>query len=697
MASKVINLNAPATSKTKGKGRSKSASPTPSSTSIIDSILKERSTSEPKGPGKKLILDLNKDNFILTDARPENVQKPQPIKPIVNKPIDPVVIDLAPVAKKDSPKESSKKKTQDEDDETANRKTPAGSLGNTKVSREKMDKMKALDAVFLSGTPSPVPGPASSQSLPAKDPLDFIFNEPMRSSPNNQTKSIPTSISRTQTPISSSPTPALSPSLSPSVIPPYSNQQKLDTVNRNILKIQTKIKEKGAKEKYTTILKDLEKQKEKYEARLAANNKSNSTSRTPSPQPKNNQPSFSEFGNVNFMNLPPPPTYKESVSKIPEQIEVSQPVNQSRTTSPQIKKLNDDEKEKTDKELARIKNIFDKSKTQPTKEVKSLFNVSNNIETLKEKQRHLEQQHKQLEEKYAHKLKQIERMRNQKEEMTKLSALEQERRKIYEMEQKIKRLDKEQWEEQQRLRRELQTINMTNLNTISSKNNKEVGEFYSLKQSLNNRQTKSSNVAGKESVINKFKLTDWLSGFIGGVGTAANLKVAQEPASKKQKPAEYKPEIFDITRPILPGNKSYQYYNQELPALDWQPNEQDQDWQDYKIGQGQLGDCFIKNINNCLGAYTKSETLEQGQQSELQPPQNKLEKTNNQIEQIHQLSQKLGVTNDIYLAKGLDFLVEKLLARTEKGQGKNAKLLGLIVSMLGQITSGMEIILIPNV
>ena len=235
MSSKVINLTSDAIKKS-GK-RAKSASPTgksnaantststSTSTSIIDNILKERAASTgTNSPGKKLIIDLAKDNFILTDAKPlasNNLAKPQPIRPLVSKPIDPVIINIDPaqfVYNKSKSKSTSKSKQNSLDNEdfgnapmniddiddvsaasglptwkSGAHGSPAGSLGNSVVSRAKMDKMKTLDAVFLSSTPSPIPaspilGYQQQKPRPkTTDPLDFIFDntpisQPTRSS-----------------------------------------------------------------------------------------------------------------------------------------------------------------------------------------------------------------------------------------------------------------------------------------------------------------------------------------------------------------------------------------------------------------------------------------------------------------------------------------------------------------------------------
>ena len=737
MASKVINLTTNK-SDSKSSKRSKSASPTlsksSSSTSIIDNILKDRAATATNNssPGKKLIIDLAKDNFILTDAKlskNEVLVKPQPIKPLVSKPIDRVIIDVPPTTDMDkfdlddgihSTATAGKKSA---------RKSPtavaAGSLGNSTVSREKMDKMKALDAVFLSSTPSPIPQSRTlspiiqgiQQRAKSADPLDFIFNEETSAinSPLTNQSHIPRQSpiqQQIQTKSSDIKIIKSDGTYSPSTTPTHAQgqdltRQKLDSVNRNIAKIHSKINEKGAKEKYAVMLKDLEKQKQKYETRLAAELKSGKTQQQQ--QPAYPPPSYSQAvlgpnmtQNLNNIQDRQSSNNSPRASPTPGKPKSPQPITNSPRTPTELAK---EDKIATDRELARIRELFPdnpKSGTvrglhnqvQHPKEVQSLFNVSNNLETLREKQRHLEQQHKKMEEQYAHKLKQIERMRNQKEEITKLSALEIERRKIYEMEQKLKRLDKEQWEEQQRLRRELQTINLGNLHAISRNNNMDVGEFYALKQSLSPGRTTSispvPSQTNQQSDTDKFRLVDWFAGFI----------TPSQPTNKKYNPENFKevvleqqPPVGDKQQPPVGDNHQtnenkqkpiagYHYYNTELPSNDWIDDQQastnnDADpnsWQDYHLGFGQMAQTIINSISLNL-----KNNQEFQQTNEDQPI----------LDLITELGQALGCANTILLAKGLDFVVDKLNSRSEN---KNQRLLNLLVGLLTQISSRINIL-----
>ena len=737
MASKVINLTRD--SSRKNSKRSKSASPSigksGSSTSIIDSILKDRANA-PLGktsPGKKLIIDLAKDNFILTDAKAAkndnlSLLNPQPIKPLVSKPIDRVVIDVPPA--KNIPDNfdldeaipsittSGKKST---------RKSPAqpiaaGSLGNSIISREKMNKMKALDAVFLSSTPSPIPDETKLSSpiiqgnqtrIKSADPLDFIFND-----------ETPAQIQATSAKLFPIPSPIQSPTqqftqqqqqqqknqihthktsdikiiksgvaTSPSIatISQYPGshdnnitRQKLESVNRNIAKIQLKINEKGAKEKFAAMLKDLEKQKQKYETRLAAELKPGKIS----PQPQYPPPTYNQTMLENNISLVAHQTQQNSsprVSPTPGKPKSSQPQTN-------ITELAKEEQIATDRELARIRELFPDThklskdgtlaqNQQMPKEVQSLFNVSANLQTLKEKQKHLEQQHKKMEEKYAYKLKQLERMRTQKEEMTKLSALEIERRKIYEMEQKLKRLDKEQWEEQQRLRKELQTINLGNLQAISGNNNRDVGEFYALKQSLSTGEHRTTSISPasqqlhtKQTATNTFRLVDWFAGFMA-INNHTNKK--------------YNPEIFkEIVlgqQPICNTRQKqlitgYHYYNTELPSTAWIDDHQTSTnnsgpdgWQDYQLGYGQMAPMIKRTLLYDLNQANEPTT----------------EHTTPILEIISQISNKMRCPDTILTAKGLDFLVDKLNNRTDQN---NIKLLDLIANLISKISSRITIL-----
>jgi hypothetical protein len=742
MSSKVINLTSDAIKKS-GK-RAKSTSPTgkhnSASTSIIDNILKERSASTgTNSPGKKLIIDLAKDNFILTDAKPaptNNLSKPQPIKPLVSKPIDPVIIDLLPT-NTNSTKSKTKSRIQngeyeDFGDEPMNiddvsaapslpigkssgRKssspaTPAGALGNSVISRAKMDKMQALDAVFLRSTPSPIPnqiasiGHSTQKPRPkSTDPLDFVFDglPTPRKSPSPQpiqimhtNQSLPSSTPRVSSPDNRGSKPisnsgdikiiksigTMSGSSSPSIASTPSavatpdtdlTRQKLDSVNRNIAKIQGKIHEKGAKEKYMVMLKDLEKQKQKYEGRLASS----------AAKPKSSQPAF------------PPPSYQESMLGSQNisigSNHIASPVILEKPRSPILKQTAlEKERLATDRELERIRELFPDPKTgtgsgnskqnQRPKEVQSLFNVSNNLETLREKQKHLEQQHKKLEEQYTHKMKQIDRMRTQKEEMTKLSALELERRKIYEMEQKLKRLDKEQWEEQQRLRKELQTINLGNLQAISRNNNKDVGEFYSLKQDLQGRQPRDATRTTAISPVNtpssdkiaQFRLVDWFAGFMGsGVDRATS-----STGNKKYQPESFKE--VDLGQPLLQKTQQpisgYHYYNVDLPSTAWDETTSGTDlaslgWSDQQFGKEWTGNNLISSITVDLAPVDNTDA---------KPI----------INQISQISEQLGCQNTILVAKGIDFIVDKLVARYRSGELlKSGQLLGMLTQLIIRI------------
>jgi hypothetical protein len=726
MASKVINLTTNK-SNSKSSKRSKSASPTLGksgcSTSIIDNILKERAakSANNSSPGKKLIIDLAKDNFIITDAKPSKndiLVKPQPIKPLVSKPIDRVIIDVPPpvdMAKFDLDDDIPSATSASKKSARKSPITPAGSLGNSTVSREKMDKMKALDAVFLSSTPSPTPQTrtlspiihGAQERAKSADPLDFIFNEETSDINKAQTNRYPIprvspAGQQIQTKTSDIKIIKSDGTNSPSTVAPIITQtsghdltqRKLDSVNRNIAKIHSKINEKGTKEKYTVMLKDLEKQKQKYENRLAVELKNGTIQ-------QQQQPAYS------------PPSYKQAVlgqntTQAPNNIQERQSLNISHIPSPTPGKpklqqptttnsprtaigLAKEEQIATDQELARIRELFPdapksgqakntNNQQQRPKEVQSLFNVSNNLETLREKQRHLEQQHKKMEEQYAHKLKQIERMRNQKQEITKLSALEIERRKIYEMEQKLKRLDKEQWEEQQRLRRELQTINLGNLQAISRNNNMDVGEFYSLKQSLSHGRTTSISPVvslhpNNQSDTNKFRLVDWFAGFMPN----------KNQTNKKYNPENFKEVVLgqqqgDTRRQsIITG---YHYYNIELPSTAWieelpdaTNNSGPDSWLDYQLGCGQMAHKIINSISISL----KSNLDEQKQTTDDKPV----------LELINVLGQQIGSQNISLMAKGLDFLVDKLNSRSGN---KNQKLLNLLVILLTQISSRITIL-----
>jgi hypothetical protein len=454
---KTLQITSTGTSGKRKKG-SKSPSGGANKTSIVDNLLKDRKS--PVGGStnsKKLVLDLNSDNYIITEsnsakqAKVDAENKAMPIKRISSPVIEPIILAAQEIARSGSPKPSSPSNTPTE-------------------TRDKLDIFKNIDSVITNR-------PDKSLSIDLESgPVDNVLEA---------------GSSQGQDPL-------------------VETQSKLTAAKDAIAKINDKIKRKGPSEKYTKLLEQLNSKVKKYTRILE----------TPKPLPSKSQSSVPTIA---------PPTYKES--KKQELIGSSQ-TNKPPTTKPEESRqvygnvkpvkstpspVSQQGKQvvvsEIDSELARARTLLqDSSKTASSKlaistnntqaqtmsakkkERVTVFDVSTSIDTLREKQTHLQEQQRKLQDQYAHKLKQIEKMKSQKAEIQKLQALEAERRKIYEMEQKLKTLEREQWKEQQALRKELHQLGVSNHKTQNSVNAKDRGELFSLKQELASPPTASAGI-----------------------------------------------------------------------------------------------------------------------------------------------------------------------------------------------------------
>ncbi len=455
---KTLQITSTGTSGKRKKG-SKSPNGGTNKTSIVDNLLKDRKS--PVGGStnsKKLVLDLNSDNYIITEsksakqAKVDAENKAMPIKRISSPVIEPIILAAQEIARSGSPKPSSPSNTPTE-------------------TRDKLDIFKNIDSVITNR-----PDKSLSIDLESR-PVDNVLEA---------------GSSQGQDPL-------------------VETQSKLTAAKDAIAKINDKIKRKGPSEKYTKLLEQLNSKVKKYTRILE----------TPKPLPSKSQSNVPTIA---------PPTYKES--KKQELIGSSQ-TNKPPTTKPEesrqvygnVKPIKSTPSpvsqqgkqvvvSEIDSELARARTLLqDSSKSvnrKPTnsstsqthasappakkKERATVFDVSTSIDTLREKQTHLQEQQRKLQDQYAHKLKQIEKMKSQKAEIQKLQALEAERRKIYEMEQKLKTLEREQWKEQQALRKELHQLGVSNHKTQNSVNAKDRGELFSLKQELASPPTASAGI-----------------------------------------------------------------------------------------------------------------------------------------------------------------------------------------------------------
>lgn len=454
-------------SPTVGSGKRKKGSKSPSKvsnnkTSIVDNLLKDRkspSTIDGIGSGvgnninsKKLVLDLNSDNYILTDsksaqqAKVDAANKAMPIKRISSPVIEPIILATQEMITRTGNPESTK---------GGKFKSPVPESSHSSESRDKLDMFKNIDSVL---TERPA---AKSITLDLESAGSSRAPSPVQ--PRKDSVSTVDNIAETQ--------------------------RKLAEVQDNIAKINDKITRKGPSEKYTSLLAQLNGKVKKYTRIL------NTPTRSPSSQPTD-QP---------VPNIPPP-TYKESANHVLVKSPVITPSESPKLINTEI-----------DEELARARTLLqtppgtiktvppskkpsltiqssqpsqkqvvqkDKEPVTKKKERATIFDVGTSIDTLREKQTHLQEQQRKLQEEYSHKLKQIEKMKSQKAEIQKLQTLESERRKIYEMEQKLKSLEREQWKEQQALRKELHQINVRNHHPPPAIDR---GELFSLKQELATR------------------------------------------------------------------------------------------------------------------------------------------------------------------------------------------------------------------
>ena len=494
---KTLQITSTGTSGKRKKG-SKSPSGGANKTSIVDNLLKDRKS--PVGGNtnsKKLVLDLNSDNYIITEsksakqAKVDAENKAMPIKRISRPVIEPIILAAQEITRSGSPKPSSPSNTPTE-------------------TRDKLDIFKNIDSVITNR-------PDKSLSIDLESgPVDNVLEA---------------GSSQGQDPL-------------------VETQSKLTAAKDAIAKINDKIKRKGPSEKYTKLLEQLNSKVKKYTRILETPKPLPSKSQSNVPSTLNYKPTLGglnssgtsvprhsqahpegwAYNRVSTVPTIAPPTYKES--KKQELIGSSQ-TNKPPTTKPEESRqvygnvkpvkstpspVSQQGKQvvvsEIDSELARARTLLqDSSKSvnrKPTnsstsqphasatpvkkKERATVFDVSTSIDTLREKQTHLQEQQRKLQDQYAHKLKQIEKMKSQKAEIQKLQALEAERRKIYEMEQKLKTLEREQWKEQQALRKELHQLGVSNHKTQNSVNAKDRGELFSLKQELASPPTASAGI-----------------------------------------------------------------------------------------------------------------------------------------------------------------------------------------------------------
>ncbi len=478
---KTLQITATGTSGKRKKG-SKSPSGVANKTSIVDNLLKDRKS--PVGGSansKKLVLDLNSDNYIITEsksaqqAKVDAEHKAMPVKRISSPVIEPIILAAQEITRSGSPKPSS----------------PANTPTET---RGKLDMFKNIDSVITTSRPE------KSLSINLESgPVDTVLDGGIGSSQGQDslagvgTRQGQDSLAETQS--------------------------KLTAAKDSISKINDKIKRKGPSEKYTKLLEQLNSKVKKYTRILE----------TPKPLPSKSQSVEPTIA---------PPTYKESAK---HELVGSSQVNKVLTTRPeetrQVYGIVKPAKSapnpvshqqgksvvvnEIDSELAIARTLLqDSSKqvsskpassntNQPSapaakkKERATVFDVSTSIDTLREKQTHLQEQQRKLQDQYTHKLKQIEKMKSQKAEIQKLQALEAERRKIYEMEQKLKTLEREQWKEQQALRKELLQLDVRNHKTHQTINAKDRGELFGLKQELSRSapKTQSPPSSGTQSTM----------------------------------------------------------------------------------------------------------------------------------------------------------------------------------------------------
>lgn len=460
-------------SASKRKKGGKSPSVSGNKTSIVDNLLKDRKSPTAGENSKKLVLDLNSDNYIITEsdkarkAKVDAENKAMPVKRISSPVIEPIILVAQEITRSGSPKSSS----------------PANTPTET---RGKLDMFKNIDSVLTMSRPE------KSLSINLESgPVDTVLD-----GGSSQGQDSIVGVSTRQDVSTRQGQDSLG-----------ETQSKLTAAKDAISKINDKIKRKGPSEKYTKLLEQLNSKVQKYTRILE----------TPKPIPSKSQVSEPTIA---------PPTYKESAK---HELVGSSQVSKLPTTKPEDTKQvygnvkpaaksapnpvshqqgNSVAVDEIDSELARARSLLqDSSKpvsskpavnqtqspTQPAKkkERATVFDVSTSIDTLREKQTHLQEQQRKLQDQYAHKLKQIEKMKSQKAEIQKLQALEAERRKIYEMEQKLKTLEREQWKEQQALRKELLQLDVRNHKTHQIINAKDRGELFGLKQELSRAAPKT--------------------------------------------------------------------------------------------------------------------------------------------------------------------------------------------------------------
>lgn len=514
---KTLNISSTTSSgKRKKGGKSPSVSGS-SKTSIVDNLLKDRKSPETSGiNSKKLVLDLNSDSYILTEsksaqqAKVDAENKAMPIKRVSSPVIEPIILAAQEIARTSSPVSTLNGKP----------KSTVPESSYIQESQNKLDIFRNIDNVLTERPPAKT----ISLDLENSSPAMVIPNEPISDTQSGQADNM------------------------------AETQRKLSEAQDNIAKINDKIKRKGSSEKYTKLLEQLNSKVKKYTRIL-------NTPKPLSSKPANNQqqplqtqvsiapPTYNESNTHELITASSHATTKQLINpKAVKPISTIQPNNQFPT-----KKI----VREIDEELARAQTLLQTPtsstslpKSQPQSSLptvtiskkkdhrNTVFDIGTNIDTLREKQLHLQEKQRKLQDEYAHKLKQIEKMKSQKEEIQKLQSLEAERRKIYEMEQKLKTLEREQWKEQQALRKELHQIDVRSHQSNLVKIN-DHGELFSLKQELTRRpaSTKVTALSTGGGSILSYIYDKWSAFTKLPMGEVINIPVKKEDKVSIVKPA----------------------------------------------------------------------------------------------------------------------------------------------------------------
>lgn len=264
---------------------------------------------------------------------------------------------------------------------------------------------------------------------------------------------------------------------------PTQDYTKLITeLNDQIKKVQHKIQKKGADAKYTELLAKLEAKRAKYSRRLAK--------QSAPPEPTKHK-----------LANPAKPLSAGLISEIDIEL------NKTRDILTNIE------------QNTTINDLQQQQHSNPGQKVireAGLFAVPTELASMKEKKEFLRREQDKLRTKLEHRQKQIDKIKLWQREVEKMDELQKEKHRIYQLRQDLKQLEKQQYEQDQYLKRqmynikkqahrknnELKTLDMIYEAGVSS--NKRKPEITNRPQIVTNHPSPPQQISAKESFFSRF-------------------------------------------------------------------------------------------------------------------------------------------------------------------------------------------------